>query len=319
MPILSATFENIKKYAVIDGNLYWQSTTNQISLPGSNLTEKGEDFNNSGASLFWNNDNNAVSYHTGNEKRQQFDQCSLIQASIIQNCFLALRHEKDLVRINTTTTYQELIEENYAWDLIFEMGIETYLYNKQSVKKTVNGTFIWQTNLNSLGDIRKILGVRKNRLWIWCQPYNFVALNIESGDITDNWNPFEVLFQEGQFYFNFPHFDDSSGEVFFFEREYLVRIDLSAKHTSIDWQDKETGINIISSCFTSDYIGYTAALRGTVFSRFVGVFDRKEKKILWQEEIKLPNGESLKEPQLHGNTLYILDTTNKLTIFEKVR
>jgi hypothetical protein len=175
----------------------------------------------------------------------------------------------------------------------------------------------WESDLSHYGKLRMMLGMFDSDLWILIDPYKFICLNIKNGEIVDDWNPFEGIFEAGRFYFNFPYFEEANGKVLFFERDCFIECNLKSQETKILWQDKSINLNIISPHFTDEYVYFSAATRSSVFSTIIGVFDRKKNQVIWQEEIKLEAGISLKEPQVSGNKLYVLDTGGTLHIFEK--
>jgi hypothetical protein len=175
----------------------------------------------------------------------------------------------------------------------------------------------WELDLTGYGNLIKIFGIVDNVLWLWCEDYYFIGVDVSSGSIKKVWEVFDGVYERGRFYFYYPYFDKEEGKVYFFERNSYIECDLRNYATEILWRDKELNENISGPHFTNDYIYFTSSRLNSVFNDRLGVFDRKKMQIIWKEKFDLSQGAGFKIPNVVGDFLYVHDTGNTLHIYEK--
>jgi hypothetical protein len=179
----------------------------------------------------------------------------------------------------------------------------------------LTGEYEWEVDLGAYGEIDKILGVSAGILWVWLNGYQIVGIEITTGKICRHFSPFKGIFEDGKFYFNFPHFEEEEDKIYFFERNYWIEIDLKSQKTKILWQGQEENINL--SVFTKDYIYFISSPSHSVYSNRIGVFDKSAKKIVWSTSLNLETFITLNQIQVGYNKIYVLDSGGTLHIFEK--
>jgi hypothetical protein len=178
-------------------------------------------------------------------------------------------------------------------------------------------TKLWELDLSGYGRLKRIFGIVDNVLWLWCEDYYFIGVDVSSGSIKKVWEVFDGVYERGRFYFYYPYFDKEEGKVYFFERNSYIECDLRNYATEILWRDKELNENISGPHFTNDYIYFTSSRLNSVFNDRLGVFDRKKMQIIWKEKFDLSQGAGFKIPNVVGDFLYVHDTGNTLHIYEK--
>jgi hypothetical protein len=178
-------------------------------------------------------------------------------------------------------------------------------------------TKLWELDLSGYGRLKRIFGIVDNVLWLWCEDYYFIGVDVSSGSIKKVWEVFDGVYERGRFYFYYPYFDKEEGKIYFFERNSYIECDLRNYATEILWRDKELNENISGPHFTNDYIYFTSSRLNSVFNDRLGVFDRKKMQIIWKEKFDLSQGAGFKIPNVVGDFLYVHDTGNTLHIYEK--
>jgi len=198
-------------------------------------------------------------------------------------------------------------------------GNHSFFRSKQSntLHSYVESTKLWELDLSGYGRLKKIFGIVDNVLWLWCEDYYFIGVDVSSGSIKKVWEVFDGVYERGRFYFYYPYFDKEEGKVYFFERNSYIECDLRNYATEILWRDKELNENISGPHFTNDYIYFTSSRLNSVFNDRLGVFDRKKMQIIWKEKFDLSQGAGFKIPNVVGDFLYVHDTGNTLHIYEK--
>jgi hypothetical protein len=206
------------------------------------------------------------------------------------------------------------LNANYSF-LQFQNG--RLLDGTQNILKKIDiltGEIIWLSNLSPYASLAKILSVVNGALWLWMNDYSLIGINIENGEINKHFSPFEIIFEAGHFFFNYPYINEDS-KVYFFERQYYIEIDLTEQKTNILWQ--QVGYKISASHIKDDFIYFIGSGPDTVYSNMLGVFDRNKLAIVWQANIELEKYVTLTANiQYHDNKLYVLDSGGTLHSFE---
>jgi len=204
---------------------------------------------------------------------------------------------------------------------IMDFPSATYFVLEDWSNRMINfynqSTKLWELDLSGYGRLKRIFGIVDNVLWLWCEDYYFIGVDVSSGSIKKVWEVFDGVYERGRFYFYYPYFDKEEGKVYFFERNSYIECDLRNYATEILWRDKELNENISGPHFTKDYVYFTSSRLNSVFSDRLGVFDRKKMQIIWKEKFDLSQGAGFKIPNVVGDFLYVHDTGNTLHIYEK--
>ena len=219
-----------------------------------------------------------------------------------------IEQDKIIFTISAPVSQVYLFDDYYTF---FRSSKSNVLYNY------VESTKLWELDLSGYGRLKRIFGIVDNVLWLWCEDYYFIGVDVSSGSIKKVWEVFDGVYERGRFYFYYPYFDKEEGKVYFFERNSYIECDLRNYATEILWRDKELNENISGPHFTNDYIYFTSSRLNSVFNDRLGVFDRKKMQIIWKEKFDLSQGAGFKIPNVVGDFLYVHDTGNTLHIYEK--
>ena len=198
-------------------------------------------------------------------------------------------------------------------------GNRSFFRSKQSntLHSYIDSTNLWELDLSVYGRLKRIFGIVDNVLWLWCEDYYFIGVDVSSGSIKKVWEVFDGVYERKSFLYNFPHFDKEEGKVYYLERSTYVEIDLRGLTTKVLWEDKDLKLDIIGPYFTKDMVYFSGAIRPSVFSNIIGVFDRKKMQVVWQDKIQLVSGDSLWTPRFCDDKLYVQDSGYNLHIYEK--
>ena len=198
-------------------------------------------------------------------------------------------------------------------------GNHSFFRSKQSntLHSYVESTKLWELDLTGYGNLIKIFGIVDNVLWLWCEDYYFIGVDVSSGSIKKVWEVFDGVYERKSFLYNFPYFDKEEGKVYFFERNCYVVSDLRSCTTKILWQEDQIKLKIICSTFSKEVIYFTCVIDALAGGNRLGVFDRKTKQIIWMEKLDLTPGDSLWAPRFNDNKLYVQDSGYTLHIYEK--
>ena len=178
-----------------------------------------------------------------------------------------------------------------------------------------NGVAIWQTDLSTYGTIAQLLGTSNGVLWVYFQNYTLAGVDVATGQVVQQFNPFEALYQPGYYAFDFPWLDATANKIYFFERDSYLVTDLQNATTTVLWQ--KSGMRVKGNCFDKDYIYYIASPAHTIACTIIGVFNRHTLVIEDEFELPLTELNSLHTPKVAGNKIYSLDSAGTLHVFER--
>ena len=198
-------------------------------------------------------------------------------------------------------------------------GNRSFFRSKQSntLHSYIDSTNLWELDLSVYGRLKRIFGIVDNVLWLWCEDYYFIGVDVSSGSIKKVWEVFDGVYERGRFYFYYPYFDKEEGKIYFFERNCYVVSDLRSCTTRILWQEDQIKIKIICSTFSKEVIYFTCVIDALAGGNRLGVFDRRIMQIIWMEKLDLTPGDSLWAPRFNDNKLYVQDSGYTLHIYEK--
>jgi hypothetical protein len=204
---------------------------------------------------------------------------------------------------------------------IMDFPSATYFVLEDWSNRMINfynqSTKLWELDLSGYGRLKRIFGIVDNVLWLWCEDYYFIGVDVSSGSIKKVWEVFDGVYERGRFYFYYPYFDKEEGKIYFFERNCYVVSDLRSCTTKILWQEDQIKLKIICSTFSKEVIYFTCVIDALAGGNRLGVFDRKTKQIIWMEKLDLTPGDSLWAPRFNDNKLYVQDSGYTLHIYEK--
>ncbi|MDR0865388.1 MAG: hypothetical protein LBO74_10730 [Candidatus Symbiothrix sp.] len=239
------------------------------------------------------------------------------------------RHNKVLWEKELSTALQ--IVDNFVLNL-------TLTLNRYDLE---NGNLLWQFSVSDFpsyknycgeeikAEIRQIIGVYNNILWLYISVSHLVGIDVETGekvyhidDITDFLGLKEK--EAGDFIGLDCHLDEQNGVIKAFAYRYYFEIDLNALQGKIK---KDFGEDFQSSwrirCgryYPNDKnLYFVGARRGEAVNRAVGIFDTESCEVIWYDE-PLEEKKFLfftDAPQANEKYLGVLDSENNLRIYEQ--
>lgn len=186
----------------------------------------------------------------------------------------------------------------------------------------LTGEYDWETPLNRNGEIFKILGVRENELVVcWKRGmdyYGLLGINAQSGQIV--WNIDNNLLLNGLSLY----FTENQQTLFSTKADgnssYFIEIDLTTKQTHrygeiVDLCKNKWAIS--SSQYKDGLVYFTASTHHFLFPNILGVLDYQRLKLLWYHHFDFDRNTHLKNFEVDGSKLYVLDSADTLHIFER--
>lgn len=185
----------------------------------------------------------------------------------------------------------------------------------------------WETSLDQYGEIRKILGIKENKLWISMYrggndktKNTLIALNIDSG---------HIVYEKNNDY-------DTSDWFIELISEHDSILSIYGKISTTPADSPLVEINAITgeiirnqkieSLYNENLkIGFWKVLKDKIYftankdalnGNHIGVLDYDTLQILWVTKIDNMKG-TFKDLQITENKIYALDTANQLHIYEK--
>lgn len=232
-----------------------------------------------------------------------------------------LRHGKRFV----------LIEKNYG----IIIGINSIL--AQSLSKKI----LWEFDLHDLkkpkyddevDQIDKLIGRAYNAIWFTTKGGRLIALDVKTGSVTKKYSTqaedfelgYETTLKGTNLYLNNDYIYGMSANFFQKINTKSLEIEESFEFRKENPHGMETFEYVYSPLLQGDYFTFLGEKRHTDGIRFIGLFDYKKRKLVWEYELiskeEFKNGNKLIIPEpvyLSGNKLYVKDFESTLHILEK--
>lgn len=208
----------------------------------------------------------------------------------------------------------------------------------------IDGSVFWQKDISNLGkyipffkeeeelgEVKKFIGVYKNKLIVLLTGGKFISLDVENGNL--NWETNEVnenlTNQAIDYGFSDPYhpfLDEEKGIVYMLQGEVLISLNLNTQKTLYEWHIKDE-INkeylfIRQSRMYQNQIYFTAWRKGNEGNDdTIGIFDIETKKIIWKYTFDFEKGNFIPNSQdniqVNDSQLFVLDWKGTLHIFER--
>jgi hypothetical protein len=212
---------------------------------------------------------------------------------------------------------------------IFDNNFLFSAENKIGLSKSISKlNYSWQANLEYYGEIRKILGVQKNKLWISIYRAGsnkdknvLLALDILTGEVVYKSPPdydlsdwFVEVIPECNSVISIYGKISSHGPA----DSPFVEINATTGETIRNQRIEslyEENLKIGQWKYFENKIYFTAS-KDTINSTHIGVLDYETLDLLWYTEVIDRKG-GMRELQITKDKIYVLDQGNQLHIFEK--
>lgn len=166
---------------------------------------------------------------------------------------------------------------------------------------------------NGLTNIKKVLGIYKNNLWLQLPDSRLWVLDIDSGELKRELkHEYFIVHEKGSYFDN----EEGTIKMLYYNLYAKYSLDLMNFIEEIDLGVPEVfQVTSMISRPKDQYIYYTAKLNDvSMISNAYGIFDTEKKKIVFQgEEIEV-GGHFYQAPQVNDELFTILDDKGNLII-----
>jgi hypothetical protein len=209
--------------------------------------------------------------------------------------------------------------------------VENLLFYKQTHTQLrslslLTGEYEWEVDLGKYGEIRNILGVVNEELFVWLNNHLLVALSIQTGSvqwILDTAKKHDAYINSGI------HFLPEEHKVVIFHEIYYIEIDISTRSSTMLYKSAfNKSWEFATSTVSGNYIYFTGRNYATG-ELSVGAFNRERLEVEWyyaapEWQGTVPDdyeGNAVvlgSAPQVSDDKLYVLENgTGTLYIFER--
>jgi hypothetical protein len=209
----------------------------------------------------------------------------------------------------------------------------------------VDGTELWQFSIANFpnyingfcreqeADIKQVIGVYNNILWVHVGGFRLVGIDIETGKqlhyIEDI--PYALgLTKEERYHFDFSsfggyaiHLDDTRGILKAFAHRYYIEIDLNTLKGSVKkdfGEDWKNSWRIKNSTYYQEYpelLFFSGNYKNIHNPNAFGIFDTEKAEIIWHNTTKDDMGYFYNPPQANDKLLAVLDDKHNLLIYDR--
>ena len=341
---------NVDNFLVVDDKLYFSNGKEVID-------ERGHSILNSPLSLQFLNYKEPYFYIPdiyGNtylimEKEVRFLKDIFIK-KVISDSFLLVSKDKKTAILNIINNEFHYILNSRIFKFL-EWKEKLFFKNKNTIQgiEIYTGQFLWEFSLSLLGkhknpytdeekdfEVRRLIGIYNNILWVFLNAKGFIGLDIETGELKYRIPEYHQAIGKT----STSSYDDSKG---FFRSDYLlnsekgkilglavdvfIEIDLTQEPpfvTQYGLQEEFEKYNIKKANDTAeDYVVQDDLLYFSLFNQLkFGVLDINTKEIVYiSEPIAVVERDDcftqLKDLKVSENKVYILDSNHTLHIFER--
>jgi hypothetical protein len=230
--------------------------------------------------------------------------------------------ERKLVELNLQDFSKRNILDSFEYGLKLKIGNEIICSSSHATLKSINletGTYLWEVDLGKYStaqeavNIREILGIWEDNLVVLMNNNDtLVLISFSTGQIVAEICHIHA-YCGGVWSFGW-YFHLEGGYVYLLQQNSYIRINLSTQTIETLWVHENTRYTIQRVSYDEQYAYFMGGNDNSIQPDLMGVFDRKELKIVWQYDHPIYSSQP---PQSDGNKLYCLDTAGTLHIFER--
>jgi hypothetical protein len=221
-------------------------------------------------------------------------------------------------------------------------------YNFENIINCVNiysGNILWQFSLKDFpnyingfcreqeADIKQIIGVYNNFLWVHVGGFRLIGIDIETGKLVHYIEdmPYALgLTKEERYHFDFSpfggysiHLDETQGVLKAFAHRYYIEIDLNTlkglvkKDFGEDWKKSWRIKNSVYYHEYPDLLFFSGNYQNINNPNAFGIFDTEKAEIIWYDTTKDDLGYFYNPPQANDKLLAVLDDKHNLLVYER--
>jgi len=207
-------------------------------------------------------------------------------------------------------------------------GVKTWHFSVHDFPPYINGFGREQE-----ADIKQIIGIYDDLLWIHVGGFRLVGIDINTGKIVHHIDDMRILLRlnkEEIVYFDFSpfskyaiHLDEENGILKAFAHRFYIEINLNTltgqvkkdfgKITIESWRIKNSSFYIESP----NLLYFSGSYKSIDKPNAFGIFDTERAEIVWYDTTKDDLGHFYTPPQANDKLLAILDDEKNLLIYEK--
>ena len=341
-------FPNINSWEIIDNNCYYASGNlvkvigKEVSIPIP-LPYWGVEFNPSFFNVFTNRSVNTFFNYQG-KVINTFEEKDFYYYFSDSSFIYYDRVSKRLMYNDLELLRGKILSSYIFDDLLF--------FEKENKIQTINflsGQFLWEFPLSSLGkwknpytdeeidfQVRRLIGIYNNILWVFLNAEGFIGLDIETGELKYRISEYQQAigktstssYEDGKGFFRSDYLlDNKKKKILGLAVDVFIEIDLTQEPpfvTQYGLQEEFEKYNIKKANDTAeDYVIQDDLLYFSLFNQLrFGILDINTKEIIYvSEPIAVVERDDcftqLKDLKVSENKVYILDSNNTLHIFER--
>ena len=341
-------FPNINSWEIIDNNCYYASGNlvkaigKEVNIPIP-LPYWGVEFNPSFFNVFTNRSVNTFFNYQG-KVINTFEEKDFYYY-FSDNSFIYYDRVSKRLMYNDLELLRGKILSSYIFD-------DLLFFEKENKIQTINflsGQFLWEFPLSSLGkwknpytdeeidfQVRRLIGIYNNILWVFLNAEGFIGLDIETGELKYRISEYQQAigktstssYEDGKGFFRSDYLlDNKKRKILGLAVDVFIEIDLTQEPpfvTQYGLQEEFEKYNIKKVNDTAtDYVVQDDLLYFSLFNQLrFGILDINTKEIIYvSEPIAVVERDDcftqLKDLKVSENKVYILDSNHTLHIFEK--
>jgi hypothetical protein len=202
-------------------------------------------------------------------------------------------------------------------------GMELWHFSIADFPPYINGFYREQE-----ADIKQIIGVYNNLLWVHVGGFRLVGIDIETGklvyQIEDIPSALGLTKEEGyHFSFNYLHLNQQEGVLKTFANRYYIEIDLNTLQGVVKkdfGENEKKSWRIRKSTYYQDcpdLLYFSGHYQNMNKPNAFGIFDTEKAEIVWYDTTKDDLGYFYNPPQANDKLLAVLDDKHNLLVYER--
>ena len=326
-----------------NGCLYFNKTLIEKVNPNiedSNIMDMS--FYEKGLSIHFNNGANWLIFSTKDKVKIPY---SCLNSNIAQHKIPVYEYDFDLLiplnNIYNVKLNLLVFPEWYKGSChVINSNIYLYIYQKEMSWINLNNNNFWHFSIADFpsyingfcreqeADIKQIIGVYNNLLWVHVGGFCLIGIAIETGklvhQIEDIPSALGLTREEGYYFsFNYLHLNEQEGVLKAFANRYYIEIDLNTLQGVVKkdfGENEKKSWRIRKSTYypnCPDLLFFSGHYQNISKPNAFGIFDTEKAEIVWYDTTKDDLGYFYNPPQANNKLLAVLDDRHNLLIYER--